>query len=313
MVFKRLQTDFIEIDGVSYEVSNSANQDHFDCKEKFLNLIFHIELGYDEDGTPISVDSLAGWKKELISKLKEFEKKYVKHAKTTNPYLSEIHKKSMQPVVDLWEASVNLQNFRKLSKTREFPEFRKKALTEKFVMHLTEVCRILKAFPNLEDNTLNQEYDIQHILDILFEIENWDQCPPFKFYFDPMLAAYDELVNELRRMWKDGPLRASYYVERNTEMTKKIYELVRQYQIVLALAGDELKRDQFKFAFSVHDCVYKSALKDIFLNSKQNAVVMQSVIPEMTVFKAMLHIRDVDDRKAADIVKKEQKAKERAE
>jgi len=247
----------------------------------------------------------------MISKLKDFEKKYVKHAKSTNPYLSDIHKKAMQPVLDLMEASVNLQNFRKLSKTREFPEFRKKALTEKFILHLTDVCRILKAFPNLEGKTLDQEYDIKHIVDLLFEIENWEQIPPFKFYFDPFMKAYDDLVAELRNMWKLGPLRNSYYVERNTEMSTKIMELVRQFTIVKELAGDELKRDQFKFVYKVHDLVYNSALKDIYLNTKQNQMVMQTVIPEMTIFKAMLHIRDVDDKKAADAEKKQKKKEER--
>lgn len=118
-----------------------------------MNCIRHLEQGYDDDF--LTPDTLPGWKKEMISKLKDFEKKYVKHAKTTNPYLSDIHKKAMQPVLDLMEASVNLQNFRKLSKTREFPEFRKKALTEKFILHMTDVCRILKAFPNLEQKTLD--------------------------------------------------------------------------------------------------------------------------------------------------------------
>jgi uncharacterized phage-associated protein len=80
---------------------------------------------------------------------------------------------------------------------------------------------------------------------LLFEIENWEQIPPFKFYFDPFMKAYDDLVAELRRMWKAGPLHNSYYVERNTEMSNKIMELVRQYNIVKVLAGDELKRDQF--------------------------------------------------------------------
>ena len=43
---------------------------------------------------------------------------------------------------------------------------------------------------------------------------------------NPMKDAYDALVNELREMHKKGPLRISYYVERNTEMTKKIFKLV---------------------------------------------------------------------------------------
>jgi hypothetical protein len=165
MIFKRLQSDIMDIDGKQYEVTNSANQDHFGCKETFLNLIQIIENGCDDDF--LTPDSLPGWKKELLGKLKDFEKKYFKHAKTTNPYLADIHKRAMEPVINLMEASVNLQNFRKLCKTRDLPEFRKKALEEKFVEHLTEVCRILKGFPNQDKKTLDQEYDIAHILELL--------------------------------------------------------------------------------------------------------------------------------------------------
>lgn len=84
MIFRRLQTDIMEIDGNQYEVTNSANQDHFNCKEQFLNIIMKIEEGFDED-TPLSWENFAGWKKELTSMLKDFDKKYVKHSKTINP------------------------------------------------------------------------------------------------------------------------------------------------------------------------------------------------------------------------------------
>jgi hypothetical protein len=235
MVFKRLQADFIEIDGKSYEVTNSCNQDHFDCKEKFLNIIRHIDQGYDDDY--LQPDTFPSWKKELVSKLKDFEKKYVKHAKSTNPVLAKIHLEAMTPVVDLMDASVNLQNFRTLSKTRSFPEFRKKALYEKFIEHLTRVCDIIKAFPTKEGKTLDQEYDIRHILEIL-DTEGWEDIPPFRFYFMPLQQAYDDLVKELREMWKKGPLHVSYYVERNLGMHKKIIAMVRQYNIVKQLAGD---------------------------------------------------------------------------
>ena len=106
MVFSRVQEDFIVIDGVTFEVTNSANNDHFDCKEKFMNIFMLLEQYYDDD--TLNKDTLAAFKKELISKLKDFERKYVKHVKATNPLLADIHKKAMQPVVDLMEASVNL-------------------------------------------------------------------------------------------------------------------------------------------------------------------------------------------------------------
>lgn len=56
-------------------------------------MIRHIESNYDDDY--LSPDTLGGFKKELISKLKDFDKKYVKHARTANPALAAIHTKSM--------------------------------------------------------------------------------------------------------------------------------------------------------------------------------------------------------------------------
>ena len=88
MVFKRVQEDFIKIDGETYEVTNSANQDHFGCKETFLGFMQHLEIGLDDDA--LSIDSLPSFKKDCVNKLKDFEKKYVKHAKSTNPILAKI-------------------------------------------------------------------------------------------------------------------------------------------------------------------------------------------------------------------------------
>lgn len=76
--------------------------------------------------------------------------------------------------------------------------------------------------------------------------------------------------------------------------------------------GDELKRDQFMFLYQVHLQVYGSALKDTYLNPKQHRAIMEKVVPELTTFKAMLLIRDIDDRKASDIEKKQKKKQERA-
>ena len=174
MVFKRVPEDEIKIDGVTYEVTNSWNTDHFNCKGSFLDIILHLEQFYDPDGG-LEPDNLASFKKDMTNKLKDFERKYQKHVKQTNPGLADIHKRAMQPTIDLCEASFNLQNFRVLNEKRPFPEFRKKALTEKFIEYLTAVCKILTAFPYdvQEGKTLNEEYDIRHIIEILFEVNDW--------------------------------------------------------------------------------------------------------------------------------------------
>ena len=95
---------------------------------------------------------------------------------------------------------------------------------------------------------------------------------------------FDDLVNELKKMNRNGPLRCSYYVERNYQMSVKIMRLVQEYNVVAWLVGDELKRDQFKFIYEIHDKIFNSALKDIYLNNKSSMATIQSVIPELTVF-----------------------------
>ena len=109
-----------------------------------------------------------------------------------------------------------------------------------------------------------------------------------------------------------GPLRMSYYVERNTVMTQRIFNLVKIYNIVKILAGDELKRDQFKFIYKVHDCIYSSALKNDYLSEQFGPHIMKEVIPEMTAYKSMILIKNIDDQKAIDAEKKTKKAEERA-
>ena len=292
-------------------MTNAANQDHFDCKEKFLNIIFHIEQAYDDDDF-LTAETLGSWKKELTSKIKDFEKKYVKHgkAKSTNEQLAKIHTEAMQPVTDLCKSGVDLDNFYKMAAKKPVPDFRKKALTAKFIEYCSNVCRILRGWNNLEGKTLDKEYDIAHILELL-ETPNWRDIPPFRFYIEPLKVAFDELIKVLRHMQELGPLRMSYYVERNTEMTKKIYTLIDQYTIVKELAGDDLKRDQFKFMYNIHEIVYSSALKNDYLSEQFGAHVLKVVVPELTAFKSMLLIRDIDDQKAIDIDKKQKRKEER--
>merc|ERR1712113_647372 len=56
--------------------------------------------------------------------------------------------------------------------------------------------------------------------------------------------------------------------------------------------------------------VCRSALKDYYLNldgKTNNKRILEDTIPRMTVFKAMLIIRDIDNRKEADKIKEAEK------
>ena len=77
----------LKIDGIAYPMAVSVNTDHLNCKASFLDFMLEIER-LEDDGE--QAENLASWKKDVISRLKDFEKKYVKHAKSVNKDLYEI-------------------------------------------------------------------------------------------------------------------------------------------------------------------------------------------------------------------------------
>ena len=61
-----------------------------------------------------TADDFASKKKELTNKLKDWDKKYVKHAKTVNPELSVIHNAAMEPLTKLMKSNSDFYHFNKM-------------------------------------------------------------------------------------------------------------------------------------------------------------------------------------------------------
>ena len=57
-------------------------------------------------------DTYATWRKELVNILKDWEKKYHKHAKTVNPEMNAIHMSCMRPLCNLMDSNFNFYNFK---------------------------------------------------------------------------------------------------------------------------------------------------------------------------------------------------------
>lgn len=112
-------------------------------------------------------------------------------------------------------------------------------------------------------------------------------------------------------MKKAGPLRVRYGVGENKTMTDGIVELIKKDFIVQDFAGDSLKQDQFVFLYHVHEILYNSCLRDEYLKGIQGGVIFKDVIPMLTVFSTMRRIRDINDRKLADINKEKEKQERR--
>ena len=62
-------------------------------------------------------------------------------------------------------------------------------------------------------------------------------------------------------MNQEGILRCRYIIEENEELQNKVLHMVKMDGIAQWLAGDELKRDSFKFLYSTMEIAYDCAFK----------------------------------------------------
>ncbi len=77
--------------------------------------------------------------------------------------------------------------------------------------------------------------------------------------------------------------------------------MVKRDYLAQWLVGDHLKQDQFKFFFDTTKIIYDSALRDKLLSSDDT--VLNSVLPKLIAYKAVLAIRDIQLRKADEAKK----------
>lgn len=85
------------------------------------------------------------WKKDLIKLLKEFDKLYMTHIKTSHIEMNNIHVSAMKPLVNLMESNLNFHYLELIEKKRnDVPQFRHEALETKFIEHLTIICQLFK-------------------------------------------------------------------------------------------------------------------------------------------------------------------------
>jgi len=183
-------------------------------------------------------ETYISWKKDLIKLLKEWDKLYMKHMKTTYIEMNTIHMAAMKPLTELLESNLNFHYLELIEKKKEVPSFRHEALEEKFAGHLSRLCYIFKEFGSLKDRYIN----IKQMLHVL-KTPGWKESPPLAFYFTPLSDAIRELRDCLLKMNSEGILHCKYKLEDNTELMGKALIMVEKDAIAQWLGGDELKQD----------------------------------------------------------------------
>jgi len=207
--------------------------------------------------------------------MKEWDKMYVKHEKTTNKELGAIIAEAFTPLTELWEANNNFYNINKMvHEGIQVPDFRLKALEDQFILKMTRVCDILATYGQLKE----KPYDIRQMLHVL-KIDNWKNIKPFHYYLQPLEDALNAVIEELLRMRKAGVLRSKYYIENNFELQSRIITMVETDIVAQWLVGNELKQNQLNFLFNVQLTLYNTAARNFMIDDAKNTECKNVVIP----------------------------------
>jgi hypothetical protein len=95
----------------------------------------------------LNPDSYTTWKKDLVKMLKEFDKLYTKHIKSGYVEMNVIHQSAMKPLLEMMSSNYNLNALENLEKKNsDLPAFRREALQDKFIQHMTRICDIFRDF-----------------------------------------------------------------------------------------------------------------------------------------------------------------------
>lgn len=121
--------DTVTIDGVTYEIPNAIKVDTWNSKSLVVNDVFEVFRSVDD----IEEENHMDLKKKLITKLKEFDKQYLKHQKKTHPDVQNIISAAIQPILDVLESNYNFHKIEELKKkNHDIPSFRYDALEDMF-------------------------------------------------------------------------------------------------------------------------------------------------------------------------------------
>lgn len=132
------------------------------------------------------------------------------------------------------------------------------------------------------------------------KIENWRNIVPFKFYLTSLDNQIKKVRNILLKMHQDGPLLIKYVIEDNKELMAETIEMLKMDYNVQVLLGDKLKQDQFKFFYETVKVIHESAIKNELINYESNHEKMDDIISRLLALKSVLHIRNIQLKKADD-------------
>jgi len=159
-------------------MTNGSKSAFWNSKGLMLDLIRRAKE-INEKNSSIDENNYLAEKKGFMVELKKFDKDYIKHKKNVHPEINGFIQTAFIPLVNVLESNMEFHKLEKLIKNgAEIPDFRVKALEEKFCGYMEVLFKILT---NHSSGKFKDEYNIQRMLNIL-KNKGWQDSHPMYFY-----------------------------------------------------------------------------------------------------------------------------------
>jgi hypothetical protein len=184
--------------------------------------------------------------------------------------------------------------------SRKLNDFKERALLETFCTTLQEGFRVLLMTEFIKDNPN------LFVLTAKFKIRDWEHNRIQRYFIQPLYETWVNLRKEMNRLYVFGPNHWVTPLGENVEMVAIINHLIAQELIAERVIGSELKRDQLNFIFNTILYIFNTPVKEKLLaDAPDNEIVIEHVIPKLTVLRYLDHIVKITKAKRADVLKQE--------
>jgi len=240
-------------------------------------------------------------KKKMKDALTAFVKFYEIHIKKHHKPIHEVMADFMQVLRNALTSSFHYSLFEYQNQdplSRKLNDFKEKALLDKFCVDLQEAFRILlmtgfiKNNPNL------------FVLTNKFKIKNWESNKIHKYFIKPLYESWVLLRKELNKLYVFGENHWVIPLGENIEMVKLTNVMIENELVAERMIGSDLKRDQLNFLHNTVLYIFNTTMRDRLLGeSADHEILVEYVIPWLTVLRYLDHIVKITKAKRADALK----------
>jgi len=287
-----------EYDGLTRYIVKEDNDGALKARRAFLDIYMALD-----DAGELKEENFYDLKKKMKEACTNFGKFYEIHIKKHHKNIHEVLADFLQVLRNALTSNFHFSLFEYQNQdpqVRKLNDFKEKALLEKFCTDLQECFRILLMTQFIKDNPN------LFILTNKFQIKNWEQNRIQKYFIQPLYETWVELRKEMNRLYVFGENHWVVPLGENIEMTKLINQLIEYELVAERMLGSPLKRDQLNFIFNTILYIFNTPVKDKLLGeAPDNEIVIEHVIPKLTVLRYLDHIVRITKAKKADVFKQE--------